>query len=110
MGKSPALNVRIRQVIRVVEYDEEPDTRGVETAPVQAAGMLMPGAEFTTKAWLRASPTMVAAIRSGKVRTVSVLLVTYDDIYQQSHSTQQCFFWQISQDLLSPCEGQDRAD
>jgi len=109
-GKSPALNVRIRQVIRVVESDEEPDTRGVETAPMQAAGMLMPGAEFTTKAWLRTSPSMVVAIRTGKARTVSVLLVTYDDIYQQSHSTEQCFFWQAGQELLSPCQGQDRAD
>jgi len=109
-GKSPALNVRIRQVIRVVESDEEPDTRGVETAPMQAAGMLMPGAEFTTKAWLRISPSMVVAIRTGKARSVSVLLVTYDDIYQQSHSTEQCFFWQAGQELLSPCQGQDRAD
>lgn len=109
-GKSPALNVRIQHVIRVVEYDEEPDRTVVDTAPVQAAGMLMPGSEFNANGWLRTSPAMVEAIRSGKARPVSVLLVTYDDIYQQSHSTQQCFFWRAGQDLLLPCKGQDRAD
>lgn len=64
-GKTPALDVRIRDVIRIEDVDAQFQCPPLDEARSVAAGTLMPGADFGANAGFRTSRARVTALLEG---------------------------------------------
>ena len=109
-GKGPALEVRIRDVIRIENTSEDPEFPSIDTAPALDHGMLLPGAEFSTSVGFRTSPATMTELRQGSLRVVNYLLVTYQDLDRHSHITHQCFYWLPRLHLSVACNTGNREE
>ncbi len=109
-GKRPALDVRIQDIIRIADLNQEPDIPQLESAPVLAVGTMLPEADFSTQVGFRASPLTVAALREGRARVINYLLLTFEDQSHRSHTVRQCFYWHSGLQAPDPCPNNQRTD
>jgi hypothetical protein len=103
-GKTPALDVHFSGNVMLGDSLQLP-TANEATAPVQwSAGVFFPGAVHKTVLEFRVPLASVAALYRNQVRAVAHISISYKDVFQGSHTTQSCFYWQPSLRDVEACD------
>jgi hypothetical protein len=103
-GKTPALDVHFSGSVML---GDPPRLAAADDAslPVQrSVGVLFPGASYKTILEFRVSLASVAALYRNQVSAVVHVSISYKDVFQRSHSTRSCFYWQPSLRDVRACD------
>jgi len=102
-GKTPALDVHFSGSVMLGDSPQL-TAANEATAPVQwSTGMFFPGAVHKTVLEFRVPLASVAALYRNQVRAIVHVSITYRDVFQGSHTTQSCFYWQPSLPDVQAC-------
>jgi len=104
-GRTPALQARIAATAQLTDVPAEAD--GAQAiAPVnQGVGTILPGAQSKFVLDFPVSHPALVVLYHNQGHLVLHIAVTYEDIFQASHTSQSCWSWQPGLRQMESCGG-----
>jgi len=104
-GKTPALDLQISDVITMEDGDPSGQLQEPDITARNSAGTLMPGAVYTTEVWFNTSSDAMSRLTHDELSAVNFVRLTYQDVFQRTHTTKVCSYWRSSMPGVKPCNG-----
>ena len=105
VGRTPALQASVTDYVVIEDLHHLTGAQEATSHSPMSLGTLAPGSGFNTDVWFKTSPDALSGLSGGEIRAVNYAVVTYQDIFHRTHTTQSCFYWHGGLPAPLPCEG-----
>ena len=106
-GRTPALQTRVSASAQLTDLTGAATGSESVLNVTHTAGTLFPGSQGKVLLDFHLSQPALVALYRGQARLVLHVTVSYDDIFRNSHVTQNCWSWQPALRQMESCNGYD---